>query len=104
VRHPLDGKEIRGHLSVGKHPTRLALTWNDRVSFVLTDKMHAKRLEFLELAKDEAEGGDGDPVERFDAEFAVMAGELGGLLQDLVQALGSDASAVTDWRARVKVA
>ncbi|MDB6083553.1 MAG: recombinase RdgC, partial [Gammaproteobacteria bacterium] len=39
TRHPLDGREIRGHLGAGKYPTRLGLTWNDRVSFVLNDKL-----------------------------------------------------------------
>src|SRR5258708_92493 len=92
TRHPLDGKEIRGHLAAGKYPTRLGLTWNDRVSFVLTDKLQVKRLEFLEMSKDNTEGDDVDPAEQFDIDFAVMAGELGGLLKDLTSVLGNDAS------------
>ena len=104
TRHPLDGKEIRGHLAAGKYPTRLGLTWNDRVSFVLTDKLQVKRLEFLEMSKDDTEGDDVDPAEQFDIDFAVMAGELGGLLKDLTSALGSDASDRTDWPTRSKVA
>jgi len=104
TRHPLDGKEIRGHLAAGKYPTRLGLTWNDRVSFVLTDKLQVKRLEFLEMSKDDPEGDDADPAEQFDIDFAVMAGELGGLLKDLTSALGSDASDRTEWPSRSKVA
>jgi len=104
TRHPLDGKEIRGHLAAGKYPTRLGLTWNDRVSFVLTDKLQVKRLEFLEMSKDDTEGDDADPAEQFDIDFAVMAGELGGLLKDLTSALGSDASDRTEWPSRSKVA
>jgi len=46
-RHTLEGKEIRAHLSAGKYVTRLGLTWNDRISFVLTDKLQIKRLDFL---------------------------------------------------------
>src|SRR5258708_8056794 len=72
TRHPLDGKEIRGHLAAGKYPTRLGLTWKDRVSFVLTDKLQVKRLEFLEMSKDNTEGDDVDPAEQFDIDFAVM--------------------------------
>src|ERR1700677_384849 len=79
TRHPLDGKEIRGHLGAGKYPTRLGLTWNDRVSFVLTDKLQVKRLEFLEMTKDAPEGEEVDPEEQFDIDFAVMAGELASL-------------------------
>lgn len=37
VRHAFGGKDIRSHLAAGKYPTRLGLTWNGRVSFVLTD-------------------------------------------------------------------
>ena len=104
TRHPLDGKEIRGHLAAGKYPTRLGLTWNDRVSFVLTDKLQVKRLEFLEMSKDNTEGDDVDPTEQFDIDFAVMAGELGGLLKDLTSVLGSDASDRAEWPSRSKVA
>jgi recombination associated protein RdgC len=104
TRHPLDGKEIRGHLTAGKYPTRLGLTWKDRVSFVLTDKLQVKRLEFLEMSKDNTEGDDVDPAEQFDIDFAVMAGELGLLLKDLTSVLGNDASDRAEWPSRSKVA
>jgi recombination associated protein RdgC len=90
TRHPLDVKEVQGHLKAGKHPTRLGLTWSDRLSFVLTDKMQVKRVEFLEMTKDSADGGDVDATEQFDIDFAVMAGELAKLLDDLGQALGGE--------------
>jgi recombination associated protein RdgC len=104
TRHPLDGKEIRGHLAAGKYPTRLGLTWNDRISFVLTDKLQVKRLAFLEMSKDETSGEDVDPAEQFDIDFAVMAGELVNLLNDLTAVLGSDQANTADWPARSKVA
>jgi recombination associated protein RdgC len=90
VRHALDGKEIKTHLAGGKYPTRLGLTWNGRVSFVLTEKLGIKRLEFLEMTKDTADGGELDKAEQFDVEFAVMAGELAKVLEDLVQVLGGE--------------
>src|ERR1700682_3909424 len=92
TRHPLDGKEIRGHLGAGKYPTRLGLTWNDRVSFVLTGKLQVKRLEFLEMSKDDTEGDDVDPAEQFDIDFAVMAGGLGVLLEALPAVLGNESA------------
>jgi recombination associated protein RdgC len=104
TRHPLDGKEIQAHLASGKYPTRLGLTWNDRVSFVLTDKLQVKRLEFLEMTKDATDADEVDPAEQFDIDFAVMAGELASLLKDLTQALGSPAADAADWPARSKVA
>jgi recombination associated protein RdgC len=104
TRHPLDGKEIQAHLASGKYPTRLGLTWNDRVSFVLTDKLQVKRLEFLEMSKDPTEGDDVDPAEQFDIDFAVMAGELANLLKDLWHALGKEPAAAAEWPAQSKVA
>jgi recombination associated protein RdgC len=90
VRHALDGKEIKTHLAGGKYPTRLGLTWNGRISFVLTEKLQVKRVEFLEMTKDTADGGELDKAEQFDVDFAVMAGELAKLLDDLVQVLGGE--------------
>jgi recombination associated protein RdgC len=90
TRHPLDVKEVQQHLQAGKHPTRLGLTWSDRLSFVLTDKTQVKRIEFLEMTKDTADGGDVDAAEQFDIDFAVMAGELAKLLEDLGEAMGGE--------------
>ena len=91
TRHPLDVKDVQQHLKAGKYPTRLGLTWSDRIAFVLTEKLQVKRVEFLEMTKDSADGGDIDAAEQFDIDFAVMAGELAKLLDDLGQALGSEA-------------
>ena len=104
TRHPLDGREVRAHLTAGKYPTRLGLTWNDRVSFVLTDKLLLKRLEFLEVGKDDAAGDDLDPAEQFDTDFAVMAGELAALLKDLNAVLTEASVETGDWQAHSKVA
>lgn len=90
TRHPLDVRDVQKHLQDGKHPTRLGLTWNDRLSFVLTDKTQVKRVEFLEMTKDTADGGDVDAAEQFDIDFAVMAGELAKLLEDLGEAMGGE--------------
>ncbi len=43
TRHALDTDEVAQHIAMGKMPTRLALTWNDRVSFVLTEALAAQK-------------------------------------------------------------
>jgi recombination associated protein RdgC len=92
-RHPLDGKDVRAHITGGKRPTQLGLTWNGRISFVLTEKLQIKRVEFLEVAPERADDEDIDPAEQFDLDFAVMAGELAKLLPDLIGELnGQQAS------------
>ena len=93
VRHPLDGKEIRTQIQGGMHATRLGLTWRDRVSFVLNEKLHVKRVEFLLIDKDKPdEGGSTNPAEQFDIDFTLMTGELAALLKDLAEALGAPQS------------
>jgi recombination associated protein RdgC len=90
TRYPLDGKEIRQYLTAGLYPTRLGLTWNDRISFVLTEKLQVKRLEFLEMSKEPAQDAEAlAAAEQFDIDFTLMAGELNRLLADLGQALGA---------------
>lgn len=90
VRHSLEGDEIKSHLAGGKQPTRLALTWNDRISFVITEKLEIKRLAFLDLLKEEAEQSVENADEQFDADLALMTGELSRFLPDLVQTLGGE--------------
>lgn len=92
VRHPLEGKEIQAHVSGGKYVTRLGLTWNDRISFVLTDKLQVKRVEFLEIAKDKPDDESISPEEQFDIDFLLMTGELHQMLSDLREALGGESA------------
>jgi DNA recombination-dependent growth factor C len=90
ARHPLEGEEIRSHIANGKIATRLALTWNDRISFVLTDQMQVKQLAFLDILKEEAESQADTADEQFDAGFVLMAGQFGRFLPDLIEALGGE--------------
>ncbi|MES2353007.1 MAG: recombination-associated protein RdgC [Pseudomonadota bacterium] len=90
LRHALDAEEISRHIGKGKQCTRLALTWNDRVSFVLTDTLALKKLSFLDVVLEES-GSQAETVEeQFDADFALMTGELSRLLEDVVAALGGE--------------
>ena len=90
VRHTLDADEIRQHIAAGKKVTRLALTWKDRVSFVLDDRLQIKRLSFLDIVKEQADGQAENEEERFDIDFTLMTGEVAQLLGDLVAALGGE--------------
>ncbi len=91
VRHTLEGDDVRQHIAAGKLPTRLALTWDDRISLVLTDKLEVKRVAFLDVVKEEAEKQAENAAEQFDADLALMSGELSRLLPAIVQALGGEA-------------
>ena len=94
VRHALDGDDIEAqiktHLAAGKLPTKLALTWDDRISFILSEKLDIKRLAFLDLLKEQAEKSAEHADEQFDADFALMSGELARFLPQLIAALGGE--------------
>jgi recombination associated protein RdgC len=91
VRHALDGDEIGRHIAGGKAATRLALTWRDRISFVLTEQLQVKRLAFLDILKEDAERQAESGDDLFEADFALMSGELPQLLADLAAALDGEA-------------
>ena len=88
VRHALDPKEVQRHIATGKQCTRLALTWSDRVSFVLTESLVLKRIAPVAVIRQGEDAQAQNDDERFDADFMLMTGELRGLITDLVEALG----------------
>ena len=90
ARHGLEGRDIRDHLAAGKQPVRLGLTWNDRISFVLTDQLHVKRLSFVGMLEREPGEEAEDADERFDIDFALMTGDIPRMLADLVKVLGGE--------------
>ncbi len=92
VRHALTDdqvlEQIREHLSAGKLPTRLALTWDERISFILTEKLELKRLAFLDLATQAESREASDAEDIADGDFALSTGEARRLLSAVIQALG----------------
>jgi recombination associated protein RdgC len=89
VRHALEGEEIQQHIAAGKTATKLGLTWNDRISFVLSEQLQLKRLAFLDILKENTEQAD-NADEQFDLDFTLMTGEAAKLLADVVAALGGE--------------
>jgi len=87
ARHALDIEEVRAHVAAGKQPTQLALTWQGRVSLLLTQTLQIKKITFLDSVLDGAQAREDDA---FDANAAIETGELAPLLNDLVQALGGE--------------
>lgn len=88
-KHLLDANEVKHHLEAGMRATRLALTWDARISLVLCEDMHVKRLAFLDLLQEQSEQSAGsEGADAFEADFAIMTGELARFLPQLVEALG----------------
>lgn len=88
ARHALDIDEVRLHIESGKQPTRVALTWKDRVSLVLTDSLQIKKLAFLDVVLEAGPASGKD--DGFDADVAIATAELSGLIPDLLDALDGE--------------
>jgi recombination associated protein RdgC len=88
-RHTLEIDEVAQHIAAGKVPTQLAMTWNDRVSFVLTEMAQVKKIKLLDVVLDgvQERGKDDDG---FDTDAAIVTGELSALIPDLLEALGGE--------------
>lgn len=87
-KHHLATDEVKKHVLEGKLPQSLALSWDGKVSFVLTESMQLKKLQFLDGVMDES--GTDKTEDRFDADVALSTGLLGPLLDDLIYALGGE--------------
>jgi recombination associated protein RdgC len=92
VKHSLDPEEVRRHIAAGKQCTRLAMTWDSKISFVLTEALAIKGVKPLDVIK-ENESSTRNDEERFDGDFMLMTGELSKLMSDVVEALGGEATA-----------
>ena len=83
--------EVRAHVSEGLTVTKLALTWRERISFVLSEDLSVKRMKFDTAIVDEAgdQGGD-DEAARFDADFAMMSAEFSAFIPQLLAAVDGE--------------
>lgn len=87
TKHTLDPEEMRRHIANGKQVKSLALTWRDKVSFVLKSDMTIARIRALDVLQEGAQETR-DDQERFDNDMVLMTSELNALLSDLIDALG----------------
>lgn len=86
----LGAQEVQAHLAAGKLVRKLALTWSDRLSFVLGDDLVVRRLRFLELVRDQMQEIETDsPEARADAEFVICSGEIKELVPRLLEFFGN---------------
>ena len=87
-RMDLHSDEIARHLESGKQVTRLALTLDDHVSFVLGEDLVVRKFKLLDGAVDQLESTDRDDVRaELDARFALMSAEVKRLFSVLESAL-----------------
>ena len=88
AHHALDIEEVQQHVKNGKLPTRLAMTWEGRISFMLTESFQIKKISFVEGVFEDGAGNSKD--DRFDADAAIATGEIRKLIPNLLAALGGE--------------
>lgn len=90
-RHDLSLPEIKNHLDTGKEVIKLALSWSDRLSFIVDEHLAIKRLRFLDLIQDQvADIETYDEAEQFDVDFSIMSLELANFLPRLMELFGGE--------------
>jgi len=87
TNHPLLTYEVQTHLAQGKQPTSLAMEFDDRVSFTLTDNLQLKKIDFGDKVMEKARFHDINPGD-LDGSLAIAIGEFRPLLAELIAALG----------------
>ena len=93
----LASDEIKAHLDADKYVVKLALEWDESLSFILCDDLAIKRLKFFDVLQEQNDDIESDDViARLDADFALMAGELNRLIGDLLAEFDTKASDCLD--------
>ncbi|MCE7913669.1 MAG: recombination-associated protein RdgC [Nitrosomonas sp. PRO4] len=84
--HTLDAEETGRHIRAGKKATKLAMTWDGKISFVLHDNLQLRRIVPQDILKESTESDE----ERFVSDFTIMTGELSQLISEIIDALGGE--------------
>jgi len=87
-QHDLTLDEIQTSLKAGKFAAKLAIEWDEKISFVLSEDLQIKKLKFLDVLEEQLQ--DNDPQtyeEHIDIQFALMTGEVSSMFKDLMNAL-----------------
>lgn len=84
----LDSDEVLAHLDSGMQAMQVALTWQDRIGFIVDAELAVRRLQFLDLVQQEAlDTHVESDAQRFDADYAIMTLELARFVPELLAAL-----------------
>lgn len=93
THHPVVTSEVASHIELGKQPTSLALNWDGRVTFALTDTLQLKKLNFADDVLEKAKA-QGQRADDFDGNALMATAELAPLIDDLIAALGGQGPAL----------
>tara|TARA_R110000787_G_scaffold167889_2_gene280866 strand:- start:9188 stop:10123 length:936 start_codon:yes stop_codon:yes gene_type:complete len=80
----LKTEEVRAHLDADQYVTKLALEFDDAISFMLHDDLSIKRIKFADVIAEQNDDIDHDDLNaKIMADFTLMAGELNRMIHSL---------------------
>lgn len=87
-RKDLTAEDVVQHAKNGMKVTELGLIWNGRVAFILAQDLTLKRIQWLDVVQEEAEGSCDDAESMAYATQLLMEAALSAILGELVDLLG----------------
>ncbi len=89
----LAGEETDIHLQAGKQVVRLAASWDEKVSLILSEDLCLRRLKFAdELVSENDELGSEDPLAKLDADFLLMSDVITDLQNRVISLFGGEST------------
>ena len=80
--------EVIKHAQNGMQVVELELEWREQISFTLTQDFTLKRIQYLDVLQEEAEGHGDDAASLTFASQIIMVEALGEMINELVNLLG----------------
>jgi recombination associated protein RdgC len=88
----LCSEEVKAHLDADKYVTKIALEYDESMSFMLSDDLSIKRIKFFDVITEQNDDIDCDDINgKLTADFTLMAGELNRMIDDLFAEFSVDA-------------
>lgn len=88
-KQDLWAEEIRMHLNSGKSVNSLALTWAEKMSFVVNNDLVIKKIQLLDILQDSIKNENPECHEdMLNASYLISLGSLTDMLDALIQAFG----------------
>lgn len=85
----LSSEEFLSHIDTGMQVIKLELIWKAHCHFILKEDLSINRLRFNDIVKESIKDLDKDDIKgRFDADFAIMSGEIAELIPQIYEAFG----------------
>ena len=88
-KQDLTAADMVTHLKNGMHISKLALSWQQRLEFVLDEQLVVRRMRFADMIQEQARDIEaGDAAAQFDVDFSIMSLELSAFISALTDAFG----------------